>query len=230
MLTDFLPLISIIFTIVFSYIYPYYKNLSIGDINTEYEFNASPSNWAFSIWFIIYTWLIGLSIYNIISDSFLYPIWTVLSFLLPSVWILTFINKELELAFVSLLLCVITSIITFFVSSDKKPPYLIINGLALYIGWLSTACILNLFIIIQRNLNEARISTDIMFILLLILIHILFVIIAPTEILRQGFAFSVVGLWSSIAVSTNYTYRFMIIAPIILIIVCLLAIYRMYTS
>lgn len=228
MIQNYIPLICIVTTLLFTYLYPYYKGTSIGNITNEYVFRASPSNWAFSIWSIIFIWLFCLSIYNVIAQPIIHPVWGSICFVMPCLWVYAFLNREIELAFIALFLCAGTTITTFFIVSIDKPPYIAINGIALYAGWLCSATLLNLFIVIQYYYGNAHIFLDITFALLLICLHIIFISFASVEILRRGIAFTFVGLWTTLAIATEYQERFMIVAPVIMTCVCAVAIYRIY--
>ena len=229
MVQRFIPLVSIVFTILFTSIYPYYTGASINTVTNEYAFRASPSNWAFSIWGVIFTWLICIAIYNasMVSESILHPVWGSLCFVMPCFWILAFVHREIELACVALFLCLITAIMTFFFL-DVDTDVIVTNGIALYVGWLCSATLLNIFIVVQFYYGGAHDVIDILFVTILACTHVVFIALAPVETLRRGIAFTVVGVWTSIAVATEYYERRMIATPIVLFCILLVGSYRIF--
>jgi len=156
-----LNLLSFSFMLLSNYfIIDVFDNKPISNISKTYNTNLAPPNWAFSIWGLIYLYLFifciaqfipSLKLNNFVNNI---GIWFIMSNILNSLWIYIFtignpVAIAMSLGIITLLLIVLLICQSKgkFFSKDSTLSEILLGNIpfSIYLGWIITATILNLF-------------------------------------------------------------------------------------
>ena len=172
---------------------------------TDFRIDATPARWAFSIWGILYLWLAVIVVWNAVDPFLQTKWWSATAMGMPSLWILAFGHRQIEAAAVVLVLCVVAAAQTLFGAVDADGG--LTNGLALYLGWLCSATLLNLCIVLQDYGVLVGLGNDMALLTGLCAAHALWVGLTTRSELVSTLGFTAAGLWTAVAVTAGYTAR-----------------------
>lgn len=224
-----------IITFVIMIFLNYWSATNVGDVANANQPLIQPAGFTFSIWGLIYIllfiWIIKAffakdrSIYENVSY------WPALNFLLNGCWILAFTAQALLTSVVIIFALLITLIIIYSRINDTAHTFFDKLPFSIYIGWVSAASILNVFVwfvgidkTVFLGMNEEVWS----FIMLTVatIIAILF------SIRFKDFVYTLVFIWAFIGIymetPSEALKGFVLILIALLIIICIYVIYKFF--
>lgn len=188
-------------TLVMNYLYPMYKNSSVGYIDKQHKLDVSPSKWAFSIWSIIYIFL-GYSIFknNNWDDNSTYLF--IGSSIFNMLWIITWINNDTISANLALVGIVLSLASLWFRNIGKND--ISQNAIALYLAWCFGALFINSNINLKRYYGLEQSSISNIIILCLCFVQIFWQLNGSSkQYYSDSIPVPLVGIWTSLAIATN---------------------------
>ncbi|MEG9328696.1 tryptophan-rich sensory protein [Salinimicrobium catena] len=187
---------------------------TMATISAKYENLFTPAGYAFSIWGVIYLFLLGFVIYqarDLFSKeskenvSVLVGWWFVISCVANVLWIFAWLNEYLFLS-VMIMLVLLFSLIKIVLNArmelDDEPLRVIAFvwwPFCFYSGWISVALIANMAAYLTSlNWNGLGISEVAWTIIMILVAGIINLIITWTRNMRE---FALVGVWALVAIA-----------------------------
>ena len=222
-LMAWLNLFSTILQIFFSYATnaKLFNTRTVGEVSDTFNTLATPAGFTFSIWGVIYTLMLLLTVYHLVraykaSDNDLANVdvrrigwWLFLNNLAAICWLFAWINEYIA-ASVLIMLIQLVALITitqrlriYDQTRDASSRFLTQAPLSIYLGWISIATATNIAAWFDHiGLNEGTISETIWTQLLIGLLVLLAVIVM---VRRKNIFFGLVVIWAlyGIAVKTR---------------------------
>lgn len=129
-----------------------------GEVSDSVPTLFTPAGYAFAIWGLIYTLLIIWIIRQFIAredQKEIYAkigIWFFISCLLNSAWIFIFQYRYFTLALLVIVLFLVTLMIIYsIIQNSRMTTWFMRLPISIYIGWVSVATIVNVFVVFQAN-------------------------------------------------------------------------------
>jgi hypothetical protein len=186
---------------------------TIGSLSDSIRSLFTPAGYAFSIWGLIYLFLLGFVIYQVRSlfvkvknDDFVEKIgfWFIISCIANSAWIFAWIYEYTGVSciFIFLLLVSILKIIInnkMQIEAVKKSKLLFVSlPFVIYGGWVTVASVANVSsYLVKINWNGFGISAEIWTIILILIATLINIIVIYK---RKMYAFALVGAWALTAI------------------------------
>jgi translocator protein len=125
-------------------------------ISERYPTLATPANYAFSIWMLIYAGLLAFSVYQLLPANVqkyrrLFRTIYIASCVLNGLWVYFWHSQRITLCFaIIILLCVCLFLINRFLRTSKSAgEYWLVNGpFGLYFGWVTAAMLVNFSVLL----------------------------------------------------------------------------------
>jgi len=200
---------------------------TIGSLSDSIRSLFTPSGYAFSIWGLIYLFLLGFVIYQgrslfvkVKNDDFVEKIgfWFIISCIANSAWIFAWIYEYTGVSciFIFLLLISILKIVInneMQIGAVKKSKLLFVSlPFVIYGGWVTVASVANVSsYLVKINWNGFGISAEIWTIILIFIATLINIIVIYK---RKMYAFALVGAWALIAIGVANKEHFNTIAMI----------------
>ncbi|MDG1398129.1 MAG: tryptophan-rich sensory protein [Polaribacter sp.] len=186
---------------------------TIGSLSDSIRSLFTPAGYAFSIWGLIYLFLLGFVIYQgrslfvkVKNDDFVEKIgfWFIISCIANSAWIFAWIYEYTGVSciFIFLLLVSILKIIInnkMQIEAVKKSKLLFVSlPFVIYGGWVTVASVANVSsYLVKINWNGFGISAEIWTIILILIATLINIIVIYK---RKMYAFALVGAWALTAI------------------------------
>ena len=186
---------------------------TIGSLSDSIRSIFTPAGYAFSIWGLIYLFLLGFVIYQgrslfvkVKNDDFVEKIgfWFIISCIANSAWIFAWIYEYTGVSciFIFLLLVSILKIIInnkMQIEAVKKSKLLFVSlPFVIYGGWVTVASVANVSsYLVKINWNGFGISAEIWTIILILIATLINIIVIYK---RKMYAFALVGAWALTAI------------------------------
>ncbi|CAM4185613.1 hypothetical protein FHS16_000119 [Paenibacillus endophyticus] len=184
-----------------------------GELSAKYPVLFTPAPYAFSIWSVIYLLLIGFVAYQLIPKGANSQIvqrigpWFLISCLLNVAWILVWHYEKLGSS-VFVMLALLLSLVSIYtaVRKGKQAPtwgerYLIRLPFSIYLGWISTATIVNITVALSATDWNGFGLSDVIWTIILLVIATLLAVTIGFAYLDP--AFILVFIWSFIAIAVK---------------------------
>ena len=186
---------------------------TIGSLSDSIRSLFTPAGYAFSIWGLIYLFLLGFVIYQgrslfvkVKNDDFVEKIgfWFIISCIANSAWIFAWIYEYTGVSciFIFLLLVSILKIVInneMQIGAVKKSKLLFVSlPFVIYGGWVTVASVANVSsYLVKINWNGFGISAEIWTIILILIATLINIIVICK---RKMYAFALVGAWALTAI------------------------------
>ena len=200
---------------------------TIGSLSDSIRSLFTPAGYAFSIWGLIYLFLLGFVIYQgrslfvkVKNDDFVEKIgfWFIISCIANSAWIFAWIYEYTGVSciFIFLLLVSILKIIInnkMQIEAVKKSKLLFVSlPFVIYGGWVTVASVANVSsYLVKTNWNGIGISAEIWTIILILIATLINIIVIYK---RKMYAFALVGAWALAAIGVANKNNYNTIATI----------------
>ncbi|WP_053374703.1 tryptophan-rich sensory protein [Paenibacillus sp. FJAT-27812] len=184
-----------------------------GELSAKYPVLITPAPYAFSIWSVIYLLLIGFVAYQLrqqaASSKIVQSIgpWFLISCLFNCAWILAWHYEKLT-ASVFIMLALLLSLIAIYtaVRRDKPSPargerFLVWLPFSIYLGWICTATIVNIAVVLYAAGRNGPLMTDIAWTVILLAAASLLALVIGFK--YQDAAIILVFIWSFIAIAVK---------------------------
>ncbi|WP_350020094.1 TspO/MBR family protein [Priestia flexa] len=198
-----------------------------GEVSDSVPTLFTPAGYAFAIWGLIYTLLVIWVIRQFIAredQKEIYAkigIWFFISCLLNSAWIFIFQYLYFTLALLIMVLFLVTLIIIYsIIQNSRMTTWFMRLPISIYIGWISVATIVNVFVVFQANGIETLfgLSEETWAIIMLIVGGILGILFTRKN---RDIAYSLVFVWAFIAISVKQSAYSGIVTTVWIVIVIL---------
>ena len=186
---------------------------TIGSLSDSIRSLFTPAGYAFSIWGLIYLFLLGFVIYQgrslfvkVRNDDFVEKIgfWFIISCIANSAWVFAWIYEYTGVSciFIFLLLVSILKIVInnkMQIEAVKKSKLLFVSlPFVIYGGWVTVASVANVSsYLVKINWNGFGISAEIWTIILILIATLINIIVIYK---RKMYAFALVGAWALTAI------------------------------
>ncbi|MDF2668965.1 MAG: rane protein [Paenibacillus sp.] len=134
---------------------------STGEISAMFPVLITPAPYAFSIWSVIYAFLIGFVVYQLLPSGQKQPEvqavgpWFVVSCLFNCAWILLwqylYIDSSVFIMFGLLITLIVIYLKTRSSTRSRAVQWLVQLPFSLYLGWISVATIVNVSVVLYAN-------------------------------------------------------------------------------
>ncbi len=198
-----------------------------GEVSDSVPTLFTPAGYAFAIWGLIYTLLVIWVIRQFIAredQKEIYAkigIWFFISCLLNSAWIFIFQYLYFTLALLIMVLFLVTLIIIYsIIQNSRMTTWFMRLPISIYIGWISVATIVNVFVVFQANGIETLfgLSEETWAIIMLIVGGILGILFTRKN---RDIAYSLVFVWAFIAISVKQSAYSGIVTTVWIVVVIL---------
>ncbi|WP_210608311.1 TspO/MBR family protein [Priestia flexa] len=198
-----------------------------GEVSDSVPTLFTPAGYAFAIWGLIYTLLVIWVIRQFIAredQKEIYAkigIWFFISCLLNSAWIFIFQYLYFTLALLIMVLFLVTLIIIYsIIQNSRMTTWFMRLPISIYIGWISVATIVNVFVVFQANGIETLfgLSEETWAIIMLIVGGILGILFTRKN---RDIAYSLVFVWAFIAISVKQSAYSGIVTTVWVVVVIL---------
>lgn len=219
-----LNIIAFVFVIFINYlsITGVMNSKTIGSLSDSIRSLFTPAGYAFSIWGLIYLFLLGFIIYQgrslfikIDTDDFVEKIgfWFIISCIANSAWVFAWIYEYTGISCICIFL-LLFSLLKIVLNNNmqlkavKKSRFVFLSlPFVIYIGWVTVASVANVSsYLVKINWGGFGVSNEIWTIMMIIIATLinLFVLLK-----RKMYAFTLVGAWALIAigVANNANYN-----------------------
>ena len=187
------------------------NGLSIGAISNKFfsDILITPANYAFAIWGIIYLGLISFGVYQVLPAQKNNPLLRqigykiAISSIAQIVWVICFLYRQYAFSFIAMLGILLPLIAAYlclpFLRTTIKQKWLIRIPISIYLSWIVLATILNGAIALESwQWSGWGIDSQIWTIVMLSIAAFITHLVA---IPRLDFAYAIVFIWGSIAIS-----------------------------
>lgn len=198
-----------------------------GEVSDSVPTLFTPAGYAFAIWGLIYTLLIIWIIRQFIAredQKEIYAkidIWFFVSCLLNSAWIFIFQYRYFTLALLVIVLFLVTLMIIYsIIQNSRMTTWFMRLPISIYIGWVSVATIVNVFVVFQANGIETLfgLGEQTWAIIMLVVGGILGVLFTRKN---RDIAYSLVFIWAFIAISVKQSAYSGIVTTVWVVVVIL---------
>ncbi|MBY6085862.1 TspO/MBR family protein [Priestia flexa] len=198
-----------------------------GEVSDSVPTLFTPAGYAFAIWGLIYTLLIIWIIRQFIAredQKEIYAkigIWFFISCLLNSAWIFIFQYRYFTLALLVIVLFLVTLMIIYsIIQNSRMTTWFMRLPISIYIGWVSVATIVNVFVVFQANGIETLfgLGEQTWAIIMLVVGGILGVLFTRKN---RDIAYSLVFIWAFIAISVKQSAYSGIVTTVWVVVVIL---------
>ncbi|MBE8723004.1 hypothetical protein [Sphingobacterium pedocola] len=209
--------VSLIITLVINYLSNtgFFNGNTMKTVSDRYDNLFTPASYAFSIWGLIYLFLISHIIYSISirksehenSIIKVIGIWFSLSSILNSVWVVCWLNDYIGLsvcimiALLLVLLKIITNIHANYNRPSLKTKVFVFLPFSLYAGWISVALIANIAAFLTKIKWDGWGASEMTWTVAMILIAGLVNVLMIWK--KNLISFGLVGIWALIAVAIS---------------------------
>lgn len=185
-----------------------------GQISAQYPVLITPAPYAFSIWIVIYILLMGFVIYQFLpranSDAIIQNIgpWFFISCVLNCTWIIVWHFDKVNSS-VFVMLALLLSLIAIYSKVQKSKPtqhakahkWLVQLPFSIYLGWISTAAIVNISVALYATKWSGFGISDVTWTVIMLIIACLLSLVVGFKYLDPVFV--LVFIWSFVAISVK---------------------------
>lgn len=186
-------------------------------VANRYDILYFPANWAFSIWGVIYTFLIAWVIYQALPSQRENPLhrkigyWFVIISAANIGWITAFHYEQFPLSMLMMLVLLVSLVVIFVrlgighVTVSRRDKWLVHVPFSIYLGWITAATVTNAtYVLYDAGYRESLlgISAEMWTVLLLIISAALAISMLVT---RRDAAYALVIVWAVVAIGARYT-------------------------
>jgi hypothetical protein len=212
-----------------------FNGKTVGEISDAYPNLFTPAGLTFSIWSVIYAFLIifvfyqARDVFKIQKENIPYieqiSIYFILSCVFNSAWIIVWLYGFISLSLVIMLLLLLVLIILYLrldiarADISKKDKIIVWTPFSLYLGWISIATIANTTVfLVSINWDGFGISPLVWTYIILIVAMILTLTVVYT---RKDLIYPLVTIWASIGIIIRRydTYPELVILALIIILI-----------
>lgn len=190
------------------------NNLTTAELSDKYAVYFVPAGYVFSIWGIIYIFLIAYTVLQITekSEKFQKLFNTIFPFylaglLLNGVWILFWHYEQVEISVV-IMLGLLLSLIMTYLKLDKEKLYksykskIVKAAFSIYLGWISVATIANITVALFKNgVTEFIFNGQIWASILILIAGVL----ASIFISKKDYFYPAVIIWAIVGIAIKFS-------------------------
>jgi hypothetical protein len=186
---------------------------TIGSLSDTIRSLFTPAGYAFSIWGLIYTFLLGFIIYQgrslfvkVKNDDFVEKIgfWFIISCIANSAWVFFWIYEYIGISCICIFL-LLFSLLKIVMNNSmqlqnvkKSKLLLVVLPFVIYSGWVTVASVANVSsYLVKIDWNGFGISAEIWTIIMIIIASLINIMVVFK---RNMYAFAFVGAWALIAI------------------------------
>lgn len=198
-----------------------------GEVSDSVPTLFTPAGYAFAIWGLIYTLLIIWIIRQFIAredQKEIYAkigIWFFISCLLNSAWIFIFQYRYFTLALLVIVLFLVTLMIIYsIIQNSRMTTWFMRLPISIYIGWVSVATIVNVFVVFQANGIETLFGLgEQTWAIIMLVVGGIFGVLFTRK--NRDIAYSLVFIWAFIAISVKQSAYSGIVTTVWVVVVIL---------